>query len=92
MKKLAVSIVLVFALALGVAAAAEAPVPATGLAPDGSIKKAPPGAGVKKAVPAKARAGLNPPADPVPQAPKMTAAEKRDKAKLDHDLKICIGC
>ncbi len=51
------------------------------------ISRTAPSVGAQRTNPA-----LTFPADITKPAPKLTAAEMAEKRKLDHDLKICIGC
>ena len=51
------------------------------------ISRTAPSTGVRAA-----RPGATLPAAKVQPLPKPTAAELAEKRKLDHDLKICIGC
>ncbi len=38
------------------------------------------------------RAASDAPAAAAAKPPRLTAAERAEKRKLDHDLRICIGC
>ena len=80
--RLASASLLILAFALPAAALAAAGGPA---GPSSPGLAGPPG-------PRAVKPGSTLPASGMRTLPKPTAAERAEKRKLDHDLRICIGC